>query len=38
MGHALEHESHIAKPLGLARVPGPRGGKSLIFRPVQTVS
>jgi hypothetical protein len=28
MGHALEHESDIAKPLGLARVPGPCGGKN----------
>src|SRR5258705_5738949 len=38
MGHALEHESDITKPLGLARVPGPCGGKSIIFRPVQEVS
>src|SRR5258708_36212620 len=31
MGHALEHESDIAKPLRLARGPGPRGAQPLIF-------
>jgi hypothetical protein len=36
-GHALEHESDIAKPLDLLRVLGPCGGKSIIFRPRQEV-